>query len=293
MNSTQTQTQKIPIKKKKTVVSVRPLPEEDTEPERSPTPPPPKTDEDTRVQSLMKDFNINEEMVKFFANSPDGDFASPEKQRELAQFVAKASKKVKTGTLVAKGKTKAEIKGYASTEEAEALGYFNKGDTCPDCGKIFNRKFFKAYHWISKDEQRCDGVIKRSNGKKQGAVRPKVVAKATNWVAEWSEQAVEFGLLDEPLDFTEIDIKKLILTDEPVEAMTDAIKIKPFRKKLGTFLKNTEVYTTNIISCDGEDYVREETKKTLLELALSRSCGLKPYITEGEVAEWWESRETW
>lgn len=246
MNETATKTDLVKIVKKK------PRPAEDTEPERSPTP------------TLLP--TINEEMVEFFKSCPDGDFTSPEKQRELAQFVVKATTKKLAKGINIKGKTKAEIKGYASTEEAEAFGYFSKGDTCPDCGKIFNRKFFKAYHWISKEEQRCDGVVKRSNGKKQGA--PKVVAKATDWITEWSKQAVDFGLIDEPLTFTSKDLTRWILNEEYKEELDEVITIKPFKKKLGKFLFDTNIcMKTTYETDDGEEFVCNIEDDLLCEIA--------------------------
>lgn len=266
MNQTATKTDTVKIVKKK------PRPAEDTEPERSPTPTlVEQVDEQMeKLERASAKFmpSINEEMVEFFKKCPEGDFTSPEKQRELAQFVVKATTKKLAKGIDIKGKTKAEIKGYASTEEAEAFGYFSKGDTCPDCGKIFNRKFFKAYHWISKDEQRCDGVIKRSNGKKQGA--PKVVAKPKpkDWITEWSNTAVDFGLIDEPLTFTSKDLTRWILTEDYKEELDELLTLKPFKKKLAHFLQNENVcIKTTYETDDDEEYVVKIEDDLLCEIA--------------------------
>jgi hypothetical protein len=269
MNQTATKTNTTKILKKK------PRPAEDPEPERSPTPTlVEQVDEQMKkLEQASAKFmpSINEEMVEFFKKCPEGDFTSPEKQRELAQFVVKATTKKLSKGINTKGKTKAEIKGYASTQEAEALGYFNKGDTCPDCGKIFNRKFFKAYHWISKDNQRCDGVVKRSNGKKQGVVRPKVVAKATDWITEWSKTAVDFGLIDEPLTFSSKDLTRWILEEEYKEELDEVITLKPFKKKLAHFLNNTNIVEkTTYETDDGEEFVKCVGDYKLIEIVYEK-----------------------
>ena len=226
--------------KKKIVKTRKPLPAEDTEPERSPTPPP----------------LIAPEMTKFFEENPDG-FDEEALKDTIRLAVSKTKDKFKKPKVETKGKTKAEIRGYSSTEEAQALGFFSAGDTCEGCGKVFNRKFFKAYHFISKDNQTCDGKVKRSNGK---AVRP-VAVKPKDWVASWSETAVEFGMLDEPLAFTSKDINRFMCMGEECLGLQQALQHKPFRKKFAQYANDTKVKTSKKIEIDGEviGTVDEET----------------------------------
>ena len=209
-----------------------------TEQERSPTPPP----------------LIAPEMTKFFEENPDG-FDEEALKQEVKNALSKT--KTKKPKVETKGKSKAEIRGYSSTAEAQALGFFSAGDTCDGCGKVFNRKFFKAYHFISKDNQTCDGKVKRSNGK---AVRP-VAVKAKDWVASWSETAVEFGMLDEPLAFTSKDINRFMIMSEECPGLQEALQHKPFRKKFAQYAKDTKVKTSKKIEIDGEviGTVDEET----------------------------------
>lgn len=197
---------------KKMIIKKKPSPEPDAEPERSPTPPP----------------LIAPEMTQFFDEDALKDVV------RLA--LGKTKDKFKKPKVATKGKTKAEIRGYSSTEEAQALGFFSAGDTCEKCGKKFNRKFFKAYHFISKDNQTCDGKVKRSNGK---AVRPVAVAK--DWVASWSETAVEFGMLDEPLVFTSNDIIRFMCMGYECPGLQAALQHKPFRKKFAQYADDTIV----------------------------------------------------
>jgi len=215
--------------KKKIIKARKPLPAEDVEPERSPTPPP----------------LIAPEMTKFFEENPDG-FDEEALKQEVKNALSKT--KTKKPKVETKGKTKAEIRGYSSTAEAQALGFFSAGDTCEKCGKQFNRKFFKAYHFISKDNQTCDGKVKRSNGK---AVRP-VAVKAKDWVASWSETAVEFGMLDEPLAFTSKDINRFMCMGEECLGLQQALQHKPFRKKFAQYANDTKVKTCKRFEIEGE-----------------------------------------
>ena len=215
--------------KKKVIKTKKPLPAEDTEPERSPTPPP----------------LIAPEMTKFFEENPDG-FDEEALKQEVKNALSKT--KTKKPKVETKGKTKAEIRGYSSTEEAQALGFFSAGDTCEKCGKHFNRKFFKAYHFISKDNQTCDGKVKRSNGK---AVRP-VAVKPKDWVASWSETAVEFDMLDEPLAFTSKDINRFMCGLGECLGLQQALQHKPFRKKFAQYANDTKVKITKECWIEGE-----------------------------------------
>jgi hypothetical protein len=214
--------------KKKIIKTRKALPAEDVEPERSPTPPPFAT-----------------EMTKFFEENPD-DFDEDALKEQVKKALSQT--KTKKPKVETKGKTKAELKGYSSTKEAEALGFFSAGDTCDGCGKVFNRKFYKAYHFISKDNQTCDGKVKRSNGK---AVRP-VVVKAKDWVASWSETAIEFGMLEEPLAFTSKDINRFMCLGEDCPGLQEALQHKPFRKKFAQYANDTKVKTCKRFEIQGE-----------------------------------------
>jgi hypothetical protein len=232
--------------KKKIIKTRKPLPAEDVEPERSPTPPP----------------LIAPEMTKFFEENPD-DFDEDALKEQIKNALSKTKTKTKKPKVDTKGVSKAELKGYSSTAEAEALGFFSKGDTCDGCGKVFNRKFYKAYHFISKDNQTCDGKVKRSNGK---AVRP-VAVKPKDWVASWSETAVEFGLIDEPLTFTSKDLTRWILNEEYKEELDEVITLKPFKKKLAHFLNNKNIVEkTTYETDDGEQFVKCVGDYQLIEI---------------------------
>jgi len=102
-------------------------------------------------------------------SAEDSDYSVEELSGEEAEKVLAASRPAcpkvpaKKEKGWSKGKATWEIAGLKSEEEAKALGYYNKGDKCLKCSKVFERKKLKAVH-----DALCDGTIKRCGNAKKG-----------------------------------------------------------------------------------------------------------------------------
>jgi len=102
-------------------------------------------------------------------SAEDSDYSVEEMSGEEAEKVLAASRPPppeaapKRSKDWMKGKKTWQIAGLKSEEEAKALGYYMKGDTCLKCSKVFERKKLKAVH-----DALCDGTVKRCGNANKG-----------------------------------------------------------------------------------------------------------------------------
>jgi rRNA maturation endonuclease Nob1 len=108
------------------------------------------------------------------------------------------------------GVAKWQMRGYDSKEEAEALGFYKRGDICEHCGKVFQRLYPKFLHYDTKGDTRCSGKLKRV-ARQQGKTS---TVKIDDWVKKVSEAMVLLEELTEPYNFTAKDFMSWLTTDE-------------------------------------------------------------------------------
>ena len=113
------------------------------------------------------------------------------------------------------GVAKWQMRGYDSKEEAEALGFYKKGDICDHCGKVFQRLFPKFLHYDKKGDTQCSGKLKRP-ARQQG----KSAVKIDDWVKKVSSALLVLGEADEPYDFTAKDFLGFCLNRDHPKADT-------------------------------------------------------------------------
>lgn len=108
------------------------------------------------------------------------------------------------------GVAKWQMRGYDSKEEAEALGFYKKGDVCEHCGKVFQRLYPKFLHYDQKGDTRCSGKLKRP-ARQQGKTS---VLATDNWVKKVSSAMVLLDEIAQPYDFTAKDFMSWLTTDK-------------------------------------------------------------------------------
>lgn len=106
------------------------------------------------------------------------------------------------------GVAKWQMRGYDSKDEAEALGFYKKGDTCDHCGKTFERKYPKFLHYDKKGDTSCSGKLKRP-ARQQG----KTAVKIDDWVKKVGQALVMLGEADESYTFTAKDFMAWLLSN--------------------------------------------------------------------------------